>query len=384
MGHHLLILLGLHPKVFTETLYALCVKGGVPVSKVSVISTASARQKTIETLLSPETGMYYRLCQEYPEHFAELQFSESSIWVASDGRAPVWDISNSGQSQAYLDLILSNINTITTNNECPLHAVVGGGRRTLSVYLAMAMQLLGREQDRLYHLVVHPWEIETHSDFYFPTRESRLMVTFSGNQFDAKDVSVDLVEIPFIRLRNRFPIGKLSARTGQHLVEWMQREINGALVLPELVVDKENLCLRIGPDIVCLQPQQFCLYWYFADLSRFRPKKVPADAYNRYFEASGSPYFSNGMLKGLTKRLDLLDSTGELRYRFATKVLEDGNLPMSWVLQKIARINERIRTQLSAAHLIPFYIISAVGKRGSKCYGIKLNGNKIVTPDLSP
>ncbi len=382
MEHHLLILLGLHPKVFTETLYALCIKRGVHISKVTVISTASARQKTIETLLLPESGMYFRLCQEYPNHFADLQFTEASICVATDGRASIWDISNSGQSQAYLDLILSTINTITTNNESTLHAVVGGGRRTLSVYLAMALQLLGREQDRLYHLVVNPWEVETHSDFYFPTRESRLMVTFSGNQFDAKDVSVDLIEIPFIRLRNRFPIGKLSARTGQHLVEWIQREINGALVLPELVLDKKNLCLRIGPDVVCLQPQQFCLYWYFADLSRCRPKKVPADAYDQYFETSGSPYFSNEMRNGLLKRLDLLDSTGELRYRFTTKVLEDGNLPMTWVLQKIARINERIRAQLSVAHLIPFYCISAVGKRGSKCYGIKLNGDKIETPDL--
>jgi CRISPR-associated protein (TIGR02584 family) len=382
MEHHLLILLGLHPKVFTETLYALCVKQGLRVANVIVISTAGARQKTIETLLAPESGIYYRLCDEYPEYFTDLQFSDSNILVATNGPTPIWDISDSAQSQAYLDLILSTVNTLTARNESILHAVVGGGRRTLSVYLAMAMQLLGREQDRLHHLVVNPWEVETNSDFNFPTRKSRLMVTYGGTQFDAKEVRVDLVEIPFIRLRNRFPVGKLNTRTGQHLVEWMQHEINGALVLPELVLDKEHLCLRIGADVIVLQPQQFCLYWYFADLSRMRPKKVPADVYERYFEASGSPYFSNGMLKGMLQRLDALDSTHELRYRFATKVPENGNLPMSWVLQKIARINERIRAQLSAAHLIPFYCISAVGKRGSKCYGIKVEGSKIKTPPV--
>jgi CRISPR-associated protein (TIGR02584 family) len=34
----------------------------------------------------------------------------------------------------------------------------------------MVMQLLARPQDRLYQLLVDPWEAETNSDFFFPTR----------------------------------------------------------------------------------------------------------------------------------------------------------------------------------------------------------------------
>jgi CRISPR-associated protein (TIGR02584 family) len=382
MEEHLLVLLGLHPKVLTETLYVLGVKRGVKLSKLTVICTANARQKILNLLLTPGTGRFHDLLREYSGCFDALEFTEANILVARNGQFPVQDIGDSGQSQAYLDLILSGVNEITTGGDTRLHAVVGGGRRTLSVYLAMVMQLLAREQDRLYHLVVSPWEVETDSDFYYPTREPRVMVTYGGKQFEAKDVNVDLVEIPFIRLRNRFPVGKLNARTGPHLLQWMQHELNGALVFPELVLDREKSCLWIGPDRVDLQPQQFCLYWYFADLSRGRSQELPSDAYESYFEASGSPYFSDAMLKGLVGRLDAIDPSHDKRQRFEATVLEHGNLPMTWVLQKIARINERIRQQLSQAHLIPFYSISAVGKRGGKYYGIKVSGEKIVTLEV--
>lgn len=57
---------------------------------------------------------------------------------------------------------------------------------------------------------------------------------------------------------------------------------------------------------------------------------------------------------------------------------------MSWVLQNISRINARIRLELKQPHLLPYYLISAEGKRWEKCYGIKLEGSKIATPGMRP
>ncbi|MFQ5639584.1 MAG: CRISPR-associated ring nuclease Csm6 [bacterium] len=383
MEHRVGILLGLHPKVFTESLYALCVKRRVPVSEVTVIATASAKQKTIEILLSSDAGKYHQLCREYPEQFKSIQFSANSIRVAGNDNEGIWDISHSGHSQAYLDLIMKTVAEITAQEKVCLHAVVAGGRRTLSVYLAMVMQLLAREQDRLYHLVVHPWEVETNSDFYYPTRESRPMVTDGGTAFDARDVSVELVEIPFIRLRNRLAAGKVNLSNGyHHLLAWVQEELNGALVFPELILDLATHSLKIGEDTVRLQPQQFAFYWYFADLSRNRPQNIQIAEFEKYFERPRSPYASERMRDALCERFNLVDPGGEMQRKFIATVLENRELPMTWVLQKISRVNERIRSQLTQLHLVPFYQISSVGKYGHKSYGIKVDGKKIQTPAL--
>lgn len=384
MEHHLLILLGLHPKVFTESLYALCVRRDIPVSQVTVISTASAKQKTIESLLTPETGKFYQVCREYPDYFDETLFSADRIRVATEADKGIWDIGNTGHSHAYLDLILKCVWEITADDNTCLHAVVAGGRRTLSVYLAMVMQMLARKDDRLYHLVVDPWEVETQSDFYYPTRESFTMVTYGGSAFDARDVFVELVEIPFIRLRNRLPIGKLDHSMEYYrLLAWVQETLNGALVFPELVLDLDTHSLKIGRDTVCLQPQQFALYWYFADVSRSRRQEVAAEEYAKYFEPSGSPYFSDKMLDSLLARFDVLDDSQDMRRRFVGQVLENRQLPATWVLQKISRINSRLGAQLSQAHLIPYYQISTIGPRGNKYYGLKVDGQKIQTPKMA-
>jgi hypothetical protein len=55
---------------------------------------------------------------------------------------------------------------------------------------------------------------------------------------------------------------------------------------------------------------------------------------------------------------------------------------MSWVLQTSSRINKQIRLSLPNAYVVPFYLISAVGKRGGKCYGIRLEGRKMEVPEV--
>ncbi|RMF60004.1 MAG: hypothetical protein D6748_05090, partial [Calditrichaeota bacterium] len=53
----------------------------------------------------------------------------------------------------------------------------------------------------------------------------------------------------------------------------------------------------------------------------------------------------------------------------------------NWVLQAISKINNQLRMEFPDAYALPFYLISAEGRRGNRCYGIKLDGRKIVTPD---
>ncbi|NUM73796.1 hypothetical protein HUU40_05495 [candidate division KSB1 bacterium] len=83
--HLLVALLGRTPQVLTETLYALCVQKGVPISEVSAISTQEGRQAALDKLLAPHAGRFYQLQHDYPEQCRQIQFSGGRIFVAQDG-----------------------------------------------------------------------------------------------------------------------------------------------------------------------------------------------------------------------------------------------------------------------------------------------------------
>ena len=382
--HHVIAVLGKSPQILTETLYALCVLRKTPVSEVNIITTAEGAEAAQKCLLGTGDGSLQRLVQDYPHDCRHIQFSPQNIHIAEDGLMPVSDIRNRTHSDLFFERILEVLWRKTEAPDVALHCSMAGGRKTMSAYLALALQLLGRQQDALYHVLVDPIELEGHSEFFFPTAKSCFLTLRNGQRFDASAATIDLVDVPFIRLRERMQIDRYKHKTGyRQLVEWVQRDLDLAFILPDLVLDCDNKALVIGGEKIKLQPQRFCLYWYFADLSKKRPQSVPAADYPSYFEPSASPYFSQRMLQGLIARFDAVDRSGGMSEAFRECVLEGGELPSTWVASAISRINAQLRVQLSQAQWLPFYLISAEGKRGNKCYGIKLDKNKIVTPKVA-
>lgn len=376
--HILIAVLGRTPQVLTETLYALCVERKVPVETVWAISTREGYNEACERLLDPQSGMFFQLQRDYPAACAQLQFSEANIKVAHDGLLPIDDIRTPRDSESFLALILEVLWEQSADPATVLHCSIAGGRKTMSTYLALALQLLARPGDRLYHVLVAPQKLEHQRQFYYPPPRPQQIALPDGQVLDASTAQIDLIDIPFIRLRERVQIDCLSAPQGyRELLAWVQRDIDYN-TLPTLTLDPGNNTIIIGEQKIRLQPQRFCLYWYFAERSRKRPAGIAAEDFPAYFEYPQSPYFSSEMLEGLLGRFNLINPGGKMRRRFMAKVLEDGQLPMSWVLQRIAKINTQIRLSVPGVPALLFYLISSHGERGRKCYGIKLPGEKIV------
>ncbi len=382
MKHHLLALLGLHPKVLTETLYGLCVKRGVAISNVIGIASAVAKQKIVSELLHPVRGEYYKLCREYPECFDGIQFAPDSVRVAHLEGEEIADIANSRQSQAYLDLIMATVMEITAHKEVCLHTVVAGGRRTMSVYLAMVMQLLARPQDRMYHLFVEPWEAETNSGFYFPTAKSHPMTTYEGMAFDAKTVLVELVEVPFLRLRPRVPAEVLASFNYRDILQWVQREVEVAPPLLPLRIDPDHHRITIGAIPISMQPVELAVYWYFAEKSGRRPKSAPREAYSSYFEkpiADGC--FSRQMSARLKKLYDTLLPRDQMRQRFSSAFNKEGRIDLEYLRPHFSNIKRKISEKFPEEDFNRWYLISAIGPRGDTCYGIRLDREFIRLPE---
>lgn len=381
MEHQLLILLGLHPKVLTEALYCLCVKRRIAISKVIGIATASAKQKLTDSLLNPVAGEFYKLCREYPEQFKQVQVSPECIRVAFDQGAEIIDIRNAQQSQEYLDMIMGMVAEMTANENVSLHVVVAGGRRTMSAYLAMVLQLLARRQDHLYQLLVEPWEVETNSAFFFPTRGSRLMTTYDGNSFDAKDVTVDLIEIPYLRLRPRVPSELLASPNYRDMLKWVQREIEVASTILPLRIEVDKRCIAIGAIEIPLEPVELAIYWYFVEKSFLRPAEIPQEEYEHYFaRPKADGYFSRQTSSRLWELYSAVVPREDMRSRFSNAFNKERRLPLEHLRPHFSRIKSKICEKFPNEDVHRWYIISAIGPRGDTCYGIRLDREFIRLP----
>lgn len=376
--HLLVALLGRTPQVLTETLYALCVQKGIPISEVSAISTQEGREVALDKLLEPHAGQFYRLQQDYAAQCREIQFSADQIIVAQDGLLPLADIRTRQDSENFLELILRVLWEKTSDPNTAVHCSLAGGRKTMSTYMALVMQMLGREQDKLYHVLLTPPEAEHHAEFYYPAPVSQILPLSDGREFDSSTVKVELVEIPYVCLRERLPAEILERRASfAELLQWTQAEIAALPRAPMLQLVPQRRLLRIGGREIELPPIEFCLYWHLAERSQRRPPAIPREAYEQYFEKpEGSAFLAPESVNDLKAKYRALEGAAGMLKRFEASLQRDKGLTLERVLQYISKINRKLDLALSDLETFELYRISAVGRYG-KCYGLKLDGRLI-------
>ncbi|MCI0694053.1 CRISPR-associated ring nuclease Csm6 [candidate division KSB1 bacterium] len=376
--HLLIALLGRTPQVLTETLYALCVDAGIPISEVWAISTQEGMKAALDKLLDPRLGRFYQMQKDYPAQCGRVRFSAEQILVAHDGLLPLADIRSHQDSETFLELILRVLWEKTNDPNTAVHCSLAGGRKTMSTYMALVMQMLGREQDKLYHVLLTPAEAEHHAEFYYPAPVSQSLRLTDGREFDSAKVKVELVEIPYVRLRERLPVEVLERRASfAELLQWTQAEIAALPRAPVLQLIPKRRLLRIGGREIELPPIEFCLYWHFAERSQRRPPSIPREAYEQYFEKpEGSAFFRSASVKDLLAKYRALDGAAGMLKRFEDSLQRDKGLTLERLLQYISKINRKLDIALASVETAELYRISAVGRYG-KCYGLKLDGRLI-------
>ncbi len=257
----LVALAGLTPQVITETLYALWLEGDVP-AEVHVLTTLPGRQKVRETLLDPHTGAFYRFCREYGIDHRSVRFDPDTVHVITDGEGrPIEDLRTAGENAATADQIAAFIRRWADDPGVRVHASLAGGRKTMTFYLGYALSLFGREQDRLTHVLVSE-DFENHPEFFYPPREPVELRTRAGKRVSTAEVRIDLVDIPFVRLRHLLPEPALRGGFAQ-VVARAQQELAACVGRPvELRIRAREI---VWADRVCrLRPQPFAVYCHLA------------------------------------------------------------------------------------------------------------------------
>jgi CRISPR-associated protein (TIGR02584 family) len=244
---------GSTPQVITETIYSLAVSAPpVLPDEIYIITTAKGREIIENSLI--KKSILKNLCDEYKIPSVSLNKNSFIIPVGASNME-LDDIRNSDENELMGDIITSFIKDKTADISNRLHCSIAGGRKTMSFYLGAALQLFGRPWDKLYHVLVSA-EFELNPDFFYKPKKDRA-INCGQKQISTKNACITLAELPFIRLRDKL---SLEGAGFKELVAEGQKEIDTALMQPQLTVRLRQCSVQIGGETIRLTPQHMAIY----------------------------------------------------------------------------------------------------------------------------
>ena len=238
--------MGTSPAVLTNAVWALAhQREPVVPDEIVVFITKNGK-----TLLKKElfddgvwADMLTCLAQEGVNVEGKLMFGETSIRSIPDAKGNEIDDLRTGEDNLRAaDFMLAQLRQYTEDSGVELHVSIAGGRKTMSALLVSCMTLLGRENDKVYHVLL-PSEFEggTEPVFYFPKKGEKYKSRLTGKSYPGAKVQGELFEVPFVRMRGwyqeKFKNIPPSYRT---LISKVQTVAPPAVVYPEIEIDAWN------------------------------------------------------------------------------------------------------------------------------------------------
>lgn len=372
----LIFVAGATPQIITETIYALAMHNPpVYADELHIITTTQGRKAILGQLVEHEH--LQRLCTDY--RIPQLALDMSSFIILNDaGGDELSDIRTASDNESAGNCISSFIRAKAAEEGTRLHCSLAGGRKTMSFYLGSALQLFGRAQDRLYHILV-PSGFESHPAFYYPTLNDMYiegrMADGSSQTLNAREAIVQLAELPFVKLGELAPKG---AETYRDMVRIGQHEVDTSSHQPRLQVCFDERTLHIGDATVELVPIQLMLY-----LAVLRQKtdhcKYPDRAYCR--DCTGCyetivDFASREALEAMARDYGRIYTGNPGRVDDLLDKWPDG-IEAQALRAIISKINRAIREQLCDETLATLYSVATDRKYAGSRYGIRLEKSKI-------
>jgi CRISPR-associated protein (TIGR02584 family) len=212
----LLIVTGMSPAVLTETIWGLAQKERIVPNRVVVVTTRRGRTLLEQELLTAPSRNEPNIWQALRGHILPSfqndprlnlePIREITMTNPRKGQSdPVEDFRTSSANDAMADFVLEQVRNLVETPDVELIASIAGGRKTLGALLYACISLLGREKDRLTHVLVNaPFDDSRLSPrFYFP-KQAKQKLHLGSKTVLAKNAQIDLIDIPFVPLRKLF------------------------------------------------------------------------------------------------------------------------------------------------------------------------------------
>lgn len=372
----LICVAGATPQVITETIYALSKKSPpIHVEELHVITTTHGKKLITEKLL--HEGILEQLIREYK--LPPVRFAEESIVVINDSRGrPLDDIRNDMDNESTGDIITSFIREMADREDVALHCSIAGGRKTMSFYLGSALQLFGRPQDRLYHVLVSP-EFENNPAFFYPPKRPRRircrMPDGMEKLISTRKAEVHLADLPFVPLRNRIHIG---GKTFREMIADAKDSIALSISHSPLRIYLRESLLIVDNKKIPFSPMLLSFYTIFAEQKIYHCTQKDrkhcegcSDCYLDISDLMGGEIMERIQdiyLKIYNNQTSRFENQNWLNYR------KEGGIPAPMIRQNMSKINRRIIKHLSEAGL---YLVSKTGPYAAARYGLRVDKTRI-------
>lgn len=263
--------IGTTPGVLTNAVWALAHQA-VPVipDEVVVLMTKDGKEPLRRALF--EEGVWDEMLsdmrREKLDIDGKLVFGEASIHMIPDRKGnEIDDLRTGDDNLRAADFMLGELRKYTEDNGTELHVSIAGGRKTMSALLFSCMSLLGREQDKVYHVLLPPaLEGGVTPTFYYPKRGTTYTARITGEKHKAKDLQCELFEVPFVRMRGwyqeKFKNIPPSYRT---LISKVQTVAPPAVAYPEIEIDAWNGWVKIDGKFAPMSKACFAMLLLLAD-----------------------------------------------------------------------------------------------------------------------
>lgn len=263
--------IGTSPGVLTNAVWALAHQA-VPVipDEVVVLMTKDGKESLRRALF--EEGVWDEMLsdmrREKLDTDGKLVFGEASIHMIPDSKGnEIDDLRTGDDNLRAADFMLGELRKYTEDNGTELHVSIAGGRKTMSALLFSCMSLLGREQDKVYHVLLPPaLEGGVTPTFYYPKHGTTYTARGTGKKYKSKDLQCELFEVPFVRMRGwyqeKFKEIPPSYRT---LISKVQAVAPPAVAYPEIEIDAWNGWVKIDGKLAPMSKACFAMLLLIAD-----------------------------------------------------------------------------------------------------------------------
>lgn len=251
----LICVTGLTPQIVTETFYCLAVQKKIKIDELYVLTTLRGKSvilgkdnapNTPKTSLKDELN---NLCKHYKVHKPLFENSDKHIITAREESLELSDVRTDKQNILFPNRAAEFLREKTSEPDTAIYCSISGGRKTMSVHLAAALSLFGRENDKLLHVLTSE---EFEFKGFYPLSKK-------------EDKALELAEIPFIRLRSVLGNEVNLKNTYYDFVEQTQKQLKALTDKTRLILKAETKEVRYGLNSIQLEPLEFAFLFKFLE-----------------------------------------------------------------------------------------------------------------------
>jgi CRISPR-associated protein (TIGR02584 family) len=292
----LLAVTGMSPAVLTETIWALAHQTPPVVpTKVIAVTTRVGREAIERELFSVQEvfgdtsvweSLRLALEKEGIPASGRLEFGMTGdhirVFTRTDAKGHTFElvtVTTEIENQAAADFLLEQVRSIVERPDTCLIASIAGGYKTMSALLYACVSLLGREEDRVTHVLVNdPFDKRLEPGFYFPSQPAQSLKA-GVKKVSANSAAISLANVPFVPLRNLFPrhLGKLPRRF-MELVESCREKIDQVAARTiHFEIHRSKRQIKINGESLAISPSEHAALLFIA--IRAKEAKPPYGTY---------------------------------------------------------------------------------------------------------